>query len=436
MHAFFTNTWLNFEILRILGTAPTGGADICEVLEAVSQIREGDPESWHESWARQAARAEATALRCLEAGNRPLARGAFLRAANYTRASGYMFVGARPSQPDPRCLPLAEKTAALFRRGVMLLDGVDVRPLEIPYPGGVTLHGYLYVPTGHHKKVHGGGKTPIVINCAGADSIQEELYFLHPAVGPSLGYACVTFDGPGQGLALRRDGLHLRPDWEYVVRLVLDHLEDYAGAHPDLDLDVTRIAVAGSALGGYFALRAASSADPRIKACVALDPVYDMWDFGTQHVSPAFMGAWTRGWVTDAMVDAAIATAMRWSFQMRWEVSLCGGFWGLDSPVAVLRRMRDFTLKGGAGKETTLLERVRCPTLVSGAENSLYLDVERHTGSVWRGLQHLPESKRWLWTASTPADGALQAKIGAFAVSNEWTFRFLDEMLGVVRREV
>lgn len=38
MYTFFPNTWLNFEIVRILGMAPTGGADICDVLEAVAEI--------------------------------------------------------------------------------------------------------------------------------------------------------------------------------------------------------------------------------------------------------------------------------------------------------------------------------------------------------------------------------------------------------------
>ena len=39
-------------------------------------------------------------------------------------------------------------------------------------------------------------------------------------------------------------------------------------------------------MGGYYALRAA--ADPRVAACVALDPFYDMYDFATSHMGAAF----------------------------------------------------------------------------------------------------------------------------------------------------
>ncbi|PYH42429.1 hydrolase psoB [Aspergillus saccharolyticus JOP 1030-1] len=429
MHKFFKSTWLDFEVIRILGTAPNGGAEICEVLEAVGSITEGDAESWYQAWHAQAARAEATGLRCLQCKHRELARRAFLRAANYTRASGYMLTGPTPSQQDPRGLPIAEKAIQLFRRGVQL-SRAPVEFLEIPYPGGVHLQGYLYLPPAT-RRPGVPPKTPILLNCGGADSTQEELYFLHPCAATEHGYACLTFDGPGQGMALRRHGLVLRPDWESVTRHVLDHLTTLAAARPAWNLDLDRIAVSGSALGGYFALRVAS--DPRIKACVALDPVHDMWDFGTQHVSRAFMKAWTDGWVSNATVDAMIGFAARRSFQMHWEVSLAGAIWQLDRPTDILLRMKQFTLKGGEGEGGGFLARVHCPTLVSGAADFLYLDVDSHTMMVWRGLQHLPEKDRTLWMAETPADGALQAKIGAFGLSNEYTFAFLDEKLGMVR---
>jgi hypothetical protein len=428
MHKFFKNTWLDFEVIRILGTAPNGGAELCEVLEAVGSIKEGDAESWHKAWQAQAARAEATAKRCLAAGERELARRAFLRASQYTRASGYMFVGQTPSKQDPRGLPIAEKLVELFKEGVSLLEG-GVRFLDIPYPGGVDLKGYLYLPP---ASKHLPGKIPILINCGGADSIQEELYFLNPSAAPDLGYACLTFDGPGQGMALRKHGLRLRPDWEYVARHVFDYLTAYSNAHPELELDLDRIAVSGSALGGYFALRVAS--DPRVKVCVAMDPLYDMWDFGTQHVSPSFINAWMGGWISNAMVDRIINFAARFHFQLKWEVSLSGAFWQLDNPSDILLEMKKFTLK--LSKEKSFLDRVACPTLVSGADKSLYLNVGSHTMMVWNGLDHIGDENKELWLAQEPADGALQAKIGAFGLSNEYTFRFLDQRFGIKRERL
>ncbi|RDL40493.1 Uncharacterized protein BP5553_00472 [Venustampulla echinocandica] len=425
MHKFFKNTWLNFEVIRILGTAPNGGAELCEVLQAVSSIKEGDAESWRDAWRTQAERAEATAIRCVEAGNRELAKRAFLRASNYTRASGYMFVGSTPSKQDPRCLGIAEKGVELFKRGVGLLEG-EVKFLDIPYPGGVDLKGYLYLP---HPSKRIPGKIPILINCGGADSTQEELFFLNPAAAPDLGYAALTFDGPGQGMALRKHGLKLRPDWEYVTRHVLEYLTSYSSSNPELELDLDRIAVSGSALGGHFALRVAS--DPRIKACVAMDPLYDMWDFGTQHTSPAFISAWMNGWISNATVDRLINFGVSLSFQMKWEVYLAGAFWQLDSPTDILLEMKKFTFKLPNGN--SFLDRVTCPTMISGAEKSLYLDVGSHTMMVWKGLYHIGERDKEIWMAAKPADGALQAKVGAFGLSNEYTFRFLDEKFEIER---
>ncbi|CAG8973055.1 hypothetical protein HYALB_00010829 [Hymenoscyphus albidus] len=425
MHKFFKNTWLDFEVIRILGTASNGGAELCEVLEAVGDIQEGDAESWHKAWKAQAERAQDTAERCMVAGQRDAAKRAYLRASQYTRASGYMFVGEIPSKQDPRVLPIAEKVEGLFKKGITLLEG-QVEFLDIPYPGGVDLKGYLYLPP-PSKRLQ--GKTPILINCGGADSIQEELYFLNPSAAPDLGYACLTFDGPGQGMALRKHGLKLRPDWEYVTRHVLDYLSSFASSHPKLELDLDRIAVSGSALGGYFALRVAS--DPRVKACVAMDPLYDMWDFGTQHVSPTFINAWMSGWISNTMVNRIINIGMYFDFQLKWEVSVSGAFWQLDNPSDILLEMKKFTLRGPTGK--SFLDKVTCPILISGAGQSLYLDVASHTMKVWKGLNHIRDLDKDIWIGNKPADGALQAKIGAFGLSNEYTFRFLDKKFEIVR---
>ncbi|KAL4876142.1 alpha/beta-hydrolase [Aspergillus karnatakaensis] len=465
MHTFSPSNWLNFEILRILATTPLAGAET-EFLSAISHIstRSATFEpSWRAAWDAQAARAEKTALRCFEVGNKILARNAFLRAANYVRASGYMLTSP-PAQKEedkagagaggmkagrdsagsgssrtqhPLALPIAERAVALFKRGIKLFDG-QVIVLEIPYPGGVLLPGYLYLPppwrriaeaTEHSTETEAPparGKIPLLITCGGADSTQEELYTLHPSMATEMGYACLTFDGPGQGLVLRRDNLPLRADFEYVLRHVLDFLTRYSSENPHLMLDLDRVAVSGAALGGYFALRAAS--DPRIKACIALDPVYDLFEFGTRHVAPFLLRAWVDGWVGDGVVDFVINLGMRWSVQMNWEVCTAGTFLGVGSPTGVLKAMKVFTLK------EDILKKVTCPTLVSGARNSLYLDVEGHTGMVWRGLKHLGERRR-LWVAEGVEEGSLQAKMGAFSVGNEKTFAFLDEIFGV-RREV
>lgn len=314
MHQFFKSTFFNFEAVRILGTAPFGGADIAECLDAIGQIQDNDPNSWHRAWAAQAERAEALAEDASRVGNKVEARRAFLRASNYFRASGYMF-NDRPQSPDARVLPIAERVVKNFKNATKFFDS-DVHTLEIPF-NGYSLPAYLYLPLRRDRL---SGKIPLLVNTGGADSVQEELYCIYGVSGPALGYGVLTFEGPGQGIVLRRHKLHMQPDWEYVTSKVLDHLFNFSEKHPELQLDLDRVAIAGASMGGYYALRGAS--DSRFKACVSIDPFYDMWEFATHHISPAFIGAWTSGWVSDAVVDRTISFLSKLAYQLKWEVNV------------------------------------------------------------------------------------------------------------------
>nr|A0A7L8UVC6.1 RecName: Full=Hydrolase ffsE; AltName: Full=Cytochalasans biosynthesis cluster protein ffsE [Aspergillus flavipes]QOG08947.1 FfsE [Aspergillus flavipes] len=432
IHEFFPgNTFYNFECLRILSTAPYGGCDPAEFLTAIAAIKPSDPETWATAWSHAASQAERIAEDALARGDTLAARDAFLRASSYTRASGYMRInGPTLDRHDPRALPVARKTQALFRKALPFLD-CDARIVDIPYrptqySKPVSLPGYVYIPSPQNRLPD--GKIPVLLNTGGADSVQEELYYIHPQAGHARGYAVITFEGPGQGIVLREKGLYMRPDWEVVTGQVLDWLEGYAATlqqEEGLTLDLSRIAVVGASMGGYYALRAAS--DPRIKACLSIDPFYDMWDFGTRHISGLFMAAWTGGWVSDATIDRVIGAGMYLNFQLRWEVGVTTAFWGIESPSRILREMKRYSLQGG------FLARVQCPVFVSGAGKSLYFDTEEHTMRVFGDLKHLGERRRTLWMPSRPEEGGLQAKIGAFGLVNTKAFGFLDGVFGVKR---
>ncbi|KAM0334356.1 hypothetical protein ACHAQA_001382 [Verticillium albo-atrum] len=421
MHKLFPNSpFFDFETIRILGTTVYGGADAAEVLEAVGQIKANDPLSWEKAWGLQAERAEALADEARLNGDLDAARRAYLRAANYARASGYMYVSSVSSAPghygdgggdgpamvqDPRALPAAEKVGELFRKALPLMDG-PVLTLSVPYED-FALPAYLYLPPAD-RRIAGREKIPILVNCGGADSCQEELFFLNPAAGPGMGYAVLTFDGPGQGMMLRRHGLEMRPDWEEVTGCVIDHIVDFSAQNPDLNLDIDSISVSGASMGGYFALRAA--ADPRIKACVSIDPFYDMWDFGTAHVSPLFISAWTNGWIGQGLIDSIMGVLKRASFQLRWEISVTGTFFGLSSPAEILLHMKKFTFAGGGKDGQTFLSRVTCPVLVSGAGQSLYMDVDNHTRRCFEGLTNVPLQSKEIWVPSNPSKWCYIAK--------------------------
>ncbi|TWU72710.1 hypothetical protein ED733_004222 [Metarhizium rileyi] len=430
MHKLFPGSgFFDFEAIRILGTAVYGGADVAEVLEAVGQIKPGDPVSWEKAWRTQALRAEELADEAHRTGDRDAARRGYLRAANYTRASGYMYLPASLDKKeflDQDPCAIAEKVSALFRRALPLMDG-KVHRLSIPYDEHC-LPGYLYLPSVDRKLK--GSKTPVLINCGGADSCQEELYFLNPAAGPGMGYAVITFDGPGQGLMLKQYEVTMRPDWERVVAQVIDYLVGFSSQHPELDLDMARIAVSGASMGGYFALRAA--AEPRVKACVSIDPFYDMWDFGTAHVSPFFISAWSRGWIGDSFVDRIMGWLSAVSFQLKWEISITGALFGLSSPAAILQHMKKFTLAGGKDG-ADFLSRVTCPVLVSGAGQSLYMDVGSHTRRCFEALTNVPLRDKQIWVPASEGQGSLQAKMGALALCNQRTYQFLDKAFGIAR---
>jgi hypothetical protein len=270
MHKLFPRSgFFDFETVRILGTTAYGGADVAEVLEAVGEIKSDNPASWEDAWRKQAQRAEKLADEARQYGDRDAALRGYLRASNYTRASGYMYVSSPDEDgvlvQDSRALPIAEKVGELFRKAMPFMEG-DVHVLSIPYEDYV-LPGYLYLPP-KNRRIPGRKKVPILVNTGGADSCQEELFYLSPAAGPGMGYAVLTFDGPGQGIMLRRYGLEMRPDWEAVTSSVIDHLETYSNDHLELELDLSSISVSGASMGGYYALRAAS--DARIKACVSI----------------------------------------------------------------------------------------------------------------------------------------------------------------------
>lgn len=347
---------------------------------------------------------------------------AFLRASNYTRASVYMLTGIKPATSDVRVAPALEQATALFRKAIPLMDG-PVHTLQIPYLDEVRLPAYLFLPS---PSCRISGKTPLIINPIGADSVQEEIYHMFPAAGPELGYAVLTFEGPGQGLTLHREDMPMRPDWEVVTAFVLDYVQRYAVDHPDLELDLDRMAIAGASLGGYFALRGA--ADPRFKVCIAIDPIYDLWDFVTKHVSP-ILALWDKGWIPDIVINNMVWLGTQFSFQMRWEIVTSARFLGVSTPTEILRAMQQYTLRKATG---SYLDQLGCAVFVTGAADSLYLEVDNHATKVFHGLK---DQQKEIWVAHSPGQGSLQAKMGAMALCNQRAFGFLDTQFGVNRRK-
>ncbi|KAH8680449.1 Alpha/Beta hydrolase protein [Ilyonectria robusta] len=423
MFKFFNSFIFDFELTRLLGSTAAGGCDTCEFLTAVGKIKKHDAESWHDAWKEQAERAEAIAEDAARDGLNTLAKNGYLRAANYFRAASYLF----PNH-DPRVVPLSERSVAAFVRATSLMDG-PVLLVDIPYEKGINMPAYLYLPP---QEARLPGKTPLLLYFGGADSTKEELHFLFGYSGPQLGYAVLLLEGPGQGLLLKKSGLPLRPDFEVCADKVLGFLQDLATSRPELQLDMDRIAVAGAVTGGYFALRAAT--DARVKACVAIDPFFSMFELAMTRVPRAFVSLWESGWVTNGMFNMTAALQSWMSFQVRWELGLGVSSMGVESPAAMLRRFEDFSLH--TDKDGKVLDRVTCPVLLTGPGGGAEMYSSAETGAVkiHKLLTMVPESNKELWIPAEAADGGLSASIGAWPLLAQRSFRFLDKHFGIDRK--
>ena len=362
-----------YETLRAFSHIAYGGADFGEVLSTVQRIAEGDYDSWHDEWLATADRIAAEAGHALARGHRVSARDGFLRAANYYRCAGF-FPGTESAHPA---------SVACFRTAISLWP-TEIVPVEIPYEG-TTLPGYFYRA--------GDGVRPTVVVHNGFDGTAEEMHFVAAAALVERGYHVLSFDGPGQPGPLHREGLVFRPDWEHVVTPVLDHLVE----RPEVDDE--RIALLGNSLGGLLAPRAAAF-EPRIKALVALDGVYDMGAaiagrFGGDRVLAKAMLTQPVAPELDEALDSLMADdpSMRWAFRHGMRVM------GVATPRHFAAALLDYHLRDG------IAERVACPTLVCAADDDFAF-----LGQPEELHEHLTCPKTFLrFTAEEGADAHCQA---------------------------
>ena len=342
-HLVLKDPLLDFQVLRTVGSAPYGGADLGECITTAQRVKPGDLGSWHDEWVRTAAAAARLAEQAEEAGERETARLGYLRASSYYRTAGVMLL-APPL--DPRLRETNALQTEMFRRAGTLMEQPP-EVLEIPFEQ-TTLPGYFFRPdASDHQRA-------MVILTGGYDSTVEELYFSNAAAALARGYNVLAFDGPGQGGALIQQGLTLRPDWENVVRPVVDF------ALGRRDVDPTRIALIGPSLGAHLAPRAASE-EHRLAACIADCGAFDLHAAFLRRLPPPLARR-----VAARSPRAIKALRMLTGYLLKkptagWALRRGLLVHGLDDPIAFIESLREFTLAGRA-------ERISCPTWVCSAE--------------------------------------------------------------------
>jgi len=387
MKFLYDDTSFSFEALRSAGYATYGGAELGEVLVTCQRIPEADEAAWSTQWAATAARVERIGREALTAGRRISGREALLRASNYYRTADFY----RREDPanDRESARLARASQQTFADAAAQFD-IPARPLRIPYEN-TTLPGYLF------RADDTGAPRPTVIYHGGYDSTLEESYLGLAAGALRRGYHVVAFDGPGQGGALREQGLYFRPDWEAVVSPVVD----FASGLPEVDTN--RLTLVGTSLGGYLAARAAAF-EHRLNACVLHDGVYD---FHAPFEATARIAAELPGGL-----DALMAQHT----QARWAVR--NGLWtfGVSTVDELLKAIEPYTMAG-------LADRITCPTLVLEAENDQFF-----AGQPQRIFDALTCPKE-LISFREDEGGGEHCHAGAGALWHQRTFDWLDTVL-------
>lgn len=397
MSLVFADDTFGFELLRTIGHTVAGAADIGECLAAAGRMTDGDVDSWYREWLALAERVSREAETSTASGHHVSARSGFLRASNYFRAAEF-FLHEDPD--DPRILSTWRDSRDAFARAVPLLPH-PAEAVAIPYEDTM-LAGYLYRPDDDPQP------RPLLIFHGGLDSTLEELYPAAAVAAVTRGYHCLTFTGPGQGEAVRVQGLPFRPDWEAVVTPVVDFALTLPGVDPD------RLALLGWSLGGLLAARAAAF-EPRLAALIAWDGVFDNFAAARPMLPPDVADDADELFARNPRaLDDYFEQAMAANLGARW--AFTHGMWafGKASPGELIAAGRDYHLRG-------IAELIRCPTLVCAADADPF----------WQGQ---PEQLYAALTCPktficfTAAEGAgHHCHVGAHTLFHQRAFDWLDE---------
>ena len=246
---FFDSEVMDDQFKLQLSQIFAGASDLGECMETAIGIEADNEEDWIREWSSTAQNLQDRAQQSERAGHRESAASQHLRAATYWRASLIHHAFA----DDPRTRANAIAAYENYDR-YLELSGYPGESVHIPYEGSF-LPAYLY------RSPIAAASAPLLIFFQGRDAWPEDTHWVFDNA-IRRGYHCLGVQGPGQGMAIRVNGLPFRPDWENVVTPIVDVALKLDGVDPD------RIGLMGLSFGGYLAPRAVAF-EKRIKVCVA-----------------------------------------------------------------------------------------------------------------------------------------------------------------------
>jgi hypothetical protein len=258
-HHWPDHPWMSYQFRRALGETQEGGGSVSELFLAASRMVPGDRESWHVELLKVADNNMSRGDAEDAAGHVRTAMNCWLRAADLYRSAEFWL-----ASDDPRRLATFTKCESASHKFLACCVPKG-EVVEIPYEGKSLFAYFVRAP--YHA-----AKQPVLIAFGGLDSFKDELWFMVGRGALQRGIAVLMVDGPGQGGTLRRHRLTTRYDYEVPVGACIDWLAARG------DVDMSRIAVSGSSLGGYYAARAGAR-EPRLAAVISHGA---QWDLGVR----------------------------------------------------------------------------------------------------------------------------------------------------------
>jgi alpha-beta hydrolase superfamily lysophospholipase len=328
-----------FNLLRWHGLAPYRGTDVAELLAVSERIVPGDFESWHREFTALAQQVEQEGWGESRSSRVTLRDRAF-RAASYYRAADFFLHG---SPNDPRIMSTWAAATGQFDQAISRLP-IAAERMTIQADG-------FTVPAIFYRAERGFTPRPTILMFNGFDGSQEEMLHFCGLAALERGFHVLTFEGPGQPAVVREQGLGFRPDWEHVVTPVVDHCRTVS------EIDTSRLGLIGVSFGGYLAPRAAAY-EPRIRAVVTIDGIYDGYESVTNLLTAELKTLLGRD--EAEAFNAAMHVAMEGDTGLRWYIE--HGLWcfRVATPYDFFVRARSYTLARHA-------ERITCPVLVCDA---------------------------------------------------------------------
>lgn len=382
---FFDDDGMDFATRCVLSGVRHGMAELGEVVVTNELITDGSPDSWLDAYVSLGRRLRTEADVAAAAGHRQSAWNAALRATNYLFAGLWWAPATASAEATP---VLWDEHRAAWDVAVAHWPS-PVWPMRIPYLQH-TLPGHWF----HARSAAADdGPRPVLVLVQGLNTPVSDALMTGMDGALDRGYHVLLLDGPGQGAALRRQGLTVVPDWSGVLGGALEWL----ASRPEVDR--ARIVVSGVDHGAYFAASALAAEPDLPVAALVVDPgVVDL-------------GADARAAVDDAAGDAQALALLAGT------TTVPTGADSLEGALAVLDTCR---------LDPERLAAVRTPTFVVIAE-----DATSFAGQGATLLESLPGVARPIRLDRAEGAGS-DCGIDASQVHDARVFDQLDDLLRTI----